>query len=133
MKIFRILIIYFILISPLSFGIVSCSNNKKTNKNFDKKLDKLVIPKISAVAALGQLLPAGDIRKLAAPVGQFGSSPRITELLVNEGDFVNKGDILTIFENRGKLIADLRKNLIKTIDQISLKEDQIKRQIGFRK
>ncbi len=130
MKIFRILIIYFILISPLSFGIVSCSNNKKTNSNFDKNLDKLVIPKISAVAALGQLLPAGDIRKLAAPVGQFGSSPRITELLVAEGDFVNKGDILAIFENREKLIADLEKkeNLIKTIDlEISLKEDQIKR------
>jgi len=130
MKIFRNLIIYCILISPLSFGVVSCSNNKKTNSNFDKTLDKVIIPEISAVAALGQLIPAGDIRKLAAPVGQFGSSPRITQLLVAEGDFVNKGDVLAIFENREKLIADLEKkeNLIKTIDlEISLKEDQIKR------
>ena len=61
-------------------------------------------------------------------ISQFGSPPRIVEILVNDGDFVKKGDILAIFENRKKLIADLErnKNLIKTInDEISLKKDQI--------
>ena len=130
MKMFKNLLIYIILVSPLSFGIVSCSSNNEKNSKLDEKLDKEFIPQITAVAALGQLLPAGDIRKLAAPTGQFGSSPRITELLVIEGDFVKKGEVLAIFENREKLIADLekRENLIKTIDlEISLKEDQIKR------
>jgi len=67
---------------------------------------------------------------LAAPISQFGSSPRIVEILVNEGDFVKKGDILAIFENREKLIADLErnKNLINTInEEIILKRDQIQR------
>jgi len=55
---------------------------------------------------------------LAAPISQFGSSPRITEILVNEGDFVKKGDILAIFENREKLISDRERNeeLISTIN-----------------
>jgi len=45
-------------------------------------------------------------------------------------NFVKKGTVLAIFENRRKLIADLekKKNLIKTnIQEISLKKDQIKR------
>jgi len=54
---------------------------------------------------------------LAAPISQFGSSPRVVEILVNEGDFVKKGDILAIFENGEKLIADLERNenLINTL------------------
>ena len=124
------LLIYLCIISPLSLGIISCTKNNKSNSKLNEEITSVSIPSITAVAALGQLSPAGEIRKLAAPISQFGSSPRITKLLVKEGDFVKKGDILAIFENRKKLIADLEKkeNLIKTIDlEISLKEDQIKR------
>ena len=67
---------------------------------------------------------------MAAPISQFGSSPRIVEILVKEGDFVKKGAILAIFENREKLVADLErnKNLISTInEEITLKKDQIQR------
>jgi len=67
---------------------------------------------------------------LAAPISQFGSSPRIVKILVNEGDFVKKGEILAIFENEEKLIANLERNenLINTInDEIALKKDQIQR------
>jgi len=90
----------------------------------------MCIPSITAVAALGQLSPSGEIRQLAAPISQFGSSPRIVEILVNEGDFVKKGDILAVFENREKLISDLERNenLINIInDEIALKKDQIQR------
>ena len=124
------LIIYLILFLPLSMGIISCSNNIKSTSKTENEINGEVIPSIRAVAALGQLSPAGDIRQLAAPVSQFGSSPRLTELLVNEGDFVKKGAVLAVFENRDKLITDLerKKNLIKTNNlEISLKEDQIKR------
>ena len=115
---------------PLSVGISSCSQNKKLSSIENQEITSEAIPAIKAVAALGQLSPSGEIRQLAAPISKSGSSPRLSELLVNEGDFVKKGTVLAIFENRKKLIADLEKknNLIKTnILEISLKEDQIKR------
>lgn len=124
------IIFCFLIFLPLSIGISSCSQNKKSNSNSNIEITSDFIPVIEAVAALGQLSPAGDIRQLAAPISQFGSSPRLSELLVKEGDFVKEGSILAVFENREKLVADLEKknNLIKTnILEISLKEDQIKR------
>ena len=129
---FKTTIFYFLIILPLSIGISSCSQNKKlnSNSNSNTEITSNFIPAIEAVAALGQLSPAGDIRQLAAPISQFGSSPRLSELLVKEGDFVKEGSVLAVFENRKKLVADLEKknNLIKTnILEISLKEDQIKR------
>ena len=129
---FKNLIFYLLIFLPLSIGVSSCYSNKKLSSSSIniQELNSDVITSIKAVAALGQLSPAGEIRQLAAPISQFGSSPRLSELLVNEGDFVKKGSVLAIFENRKKLIADLEKknNLIKTNDlEISLKEDQIKR------
>ena len=124
------LFIYLILFAPLSFWIVSCSGNNKSSSKLKEELTADLIPPITAVAALGQLYPSGDIRQLAAPISQFGSSPRVVEILVNEGTFVKKGDILAIFENREKLISDLERNenLINTInDEIALKKDQIQR------
>ena len=127
---FKNLIFYFLIFLPLSMAISSCSQNKKLSSSSSMEMISDSIPLIEAVAALGQLSPAGEIRQLAAPISQFGSSPRLSELLVSEGDFVKKGSVLAIFENRMKLIADLEKknNLIKTNNlEISLKEDQIKR------
>ncbi len=129
LSLFKKIFIYIILCPPLSLGIISCSRTTESDSKLNAEIPT-EISQISAVAALGQLSPEGEIRQLAAPIGQFGSSPRITELLVIEGDFVKKGDILAIFDNREKLIADLEKkdNLIKTINlEISLKEEQIKR------
>jgi len=130
LKILKNLFIYLILFTPLSLGVISCSNDDKSSYNLKEEITADFIPSIKAVAALGQLSPSGEIRQLAAPISQFGSSPRVVEILVNEGDFVKKGDILAIFENGEKLIADLERNenLIKTInDEISLKKDQIQR------
>ena len=130
LKIFKNLFVYLLLFTPLSLGVISCSGNNKSSSKFEEEITPDFIPPITAVAALGQLSPSGEIRQLAAPISQFGSSPRIVEILVNEGDFVKKGDILAIFENRQKLIADLERNdnLINTInDEIILKKDQIKR------
>ena len=129
-KKFKNLFIYLLLFTPLSLGIISCSDNNKSNSKLEEEISSDFIPPITAVAALGQLSPSGEIRQLAAPISQFGSSPRIIEILVNEGDFVKKGDVLAIFENREKLISDLERNenLINTIqDEIALKKDQISR------
>ena len=130
LKILKKLFIYLFLFTPLSFGIISCAGNNKSSSTSKETINADFLPPIKAVAALGQLSPSGEIRQLAAPISQFGSSPRITELLVNEGDFVKKGDVLAIFENRKKLIADLEmyNSLIKTINaEISLRKDQIER------
>ena len=129
LKTLKNLLIYTLFLIPLSIGVTSCSGNKNSSK-LKEEISSDFIPPITAVAALGQLSPSGEIRQLAAPISQFGSSPRIVEILVKEGDFVKKGDILAIFENREKLIADLErnKNLISTInEEITLKKDQIQR------
>ena len=127
---FKNLVVYSVIFFPISFGVLSCSQSNKKTSNTNTEIKADVIPSITAVAALGQLSPSGEIRQLAAPISQFGASPRLSELLVNEGDFVEKGTVLAIFENREKLISDLEKknNLITTNNlEIELKEDQIKR------
>ena len=129
-KTLKKLFVFLLLFAPLTLGIISCSGNNKSSSRLKEEINEDFIPPITAVAALGKLSPSGEIRQLAAPISQFGSSPRITELLVNEGNFVKKGEVLAIFENREKLIADLERinNLIQTInDEISLKKDQINR------
>lgn len=60
-----------------------------------------------AVAALGQLSPAGDVRRLAAPISGFGGTPRVAELLVSEGESLKKGQVLARFDNRPQIQADL--------------------------
>ena len=130
LKTFKNLIIYLLLFTPLSVGMISCSGNNKSSSKLKEEINSDFIQPITAVAALGQLSPSGEIRQLAAPISQFGSSPRIVEILIKEGDFVKKGDILAIFENREKLISDLERNenLINVInDEIVLKKDQIQR------
>ena len=114
----------------MSLGIISCSGDNRASSKSKNEIKVDFTPPIKAVAALGKLSPSGEIRQLAAPISQFGSSPRIVEILVNEGEFVKKGDVLAIFENRKKLVADLERidSLIKNIhDEITLKKDQIKR------
>ena len=130
LKILKNLFIYFLLFTPISLGVISCSGNNKSSSKFKEEITSDFIPPITAVAALGQLSPSGEIRQLAAPISKLGSSPRVVEILVNEGDFVEKGEILAIFENGKKLISDLERNenLINIInDEIALKKDQIQR------
>ena len=129
LKFFRKNSLIILFLISLSGFTVSCARNSRENI-IDSNISNEDISELKAVAALGELSPAGDIRKLAAPITQFGSSPRLTELLVNEGEFVKKGEILAEFENRKKLIVDLESltKLLKANEQeINLKKDQIKR------
>jgi HlyD family secretion protein len=61
---------------------------------------------VEAVAALGRLEPAGDIRVLAAPIAGVGGSPRLTGLFVNEGDRVRRGQVLAVFDTAPSLEAE---------------------------
>ena len=117
-----------LIMIPFLLGNFSCSN--KNSNQISSEENTEVVPTITGVAALGQLIPKGEVRKLASPVSQFGSFPRVQEILVKEGDYVNKGSILAIFENNKKLKANLfkKQKLIETNQkEISLKKDQINR------
>ena len=119
-----------LILSPFLLINFSCSNEKKFREYENLNLEQDIIPSLKGVAALGQLSPAGEVRKLASPVSQFGTFPRVIELFVKEGDYVEKNTVLATFENREKLKSDLQKKeyLLETNDlEISLKEDQLKR------
>ena len=119
-----------LILSPFLFINFSCSNEKKFREYENLNLEQDIVPSLKGVAALGQLSPAGEVRKLASPVSQFGTFPRVIELFVKEGDYVEKDTVLATFENREKLKSDLQKkeSLLETNDlEISLKEDQLKR------
>jgi HlyD family secretion protein len=72
-----------------------------------KPVPAVVQPRIESVSALGHLEPAGDVRRLAAPVGAMGGSPRLSSLLVKEGERVRRGQLLADFDNRPGLLSDL--------------------------
>tara|TARA_Y100000589_G_scaffold159279_1_gene151588 strand:- start:243 stop:1160 length:918 start_codon:yes stop_codon:yes gene_type:complete len=116
------------LMTPLFVSNISCSKkNIETNLNYENGIVE-AIPLISGVAALGQLSPSGQVRRLASPISQLGSFPRIVKLYVREGDFVKKGTILVTFENKDKLEADLDKQeklLLANNKEIILKKQQI--------
>lgn len=63
---------------------------------------------IEAVAALGRLDPSGEIRRVAAPISGIGGSPRLTRLLVREGDAVTAGQLLAEFDTAPTLKAERR-------------------------
>ena len=65
--------------------------------------------RLEAVAALGRLEPQGDVRRLAAPISGIGGSPRLTALLVEEGDRVRAGQLLARFDTGPSLRAERRK------------------------
>ncbi len=67
-----------------------------------------VVRQPDSVAALGRLEPAGDVRRLAAPISGIGGSPRITGLLVEEGDAVRRGQLLASFDTAPTLVAEQR-------------------------
>ncbi len=124
-------IFYFsLLMSSFMVANISCTKKEKLVAYPSSNIKDIKnIPSIKGVAALGQLSPAGEVRKLASPISQFGTFPRIVEILVKEGDFVKEGEILSTFENKEKLIVDLEKQkklLLSNDKEITLKKYQIK-------
>nr|WP_066906609.1 HlyD family efflux transporter periplasmic adaptor subunit [Synechococcus sp. MIT S9509] len=92
--------------------------------------EQLATRQPESVAALGSLRPAGEVRRLAAPVSGFGGSPRVSSLLVKEGDPVSKGQVLAVFDNRPKIEADLasfNEKIRSTEIEIPLKKKEVAR------
>ncbi|MDB9526148.1 HlyD family efflux transporter periplasmic adaptor subunit [Oscillatoria sp. CS-180] len=66
------------------------------------------IPTIQGVSALGRLEPQGDILRLSAPHSVDGSSIRIEQLLVQEGDLLEAGQVVAVLDNRPQREAALQ-------------------------
>ena len=99
-------ILFLSFLTPIVLILISGCNNRNLKQNQSSNNIE-VVEKIEGVAALGQLNPLGEVRKLAAPTSGMGSSPRISKLLVEEGDSISENQILAIFDNRPRLEADL--------------------------
>ena len=124
---FKVFLITFL--SPLFMVVFYGCNIKELEK--DKLSDVAeVVQKIEGVAALGQLNPRGEVRRLAAPTTGKGGTPRLSKLLVQEGDVVSKNQVVAVFENRPKLKADLDvefSNLDILINEIRIQKREIDR------
>ena len=122
-------LLFFLGVSPLCLLLISGCNNKdiEVNQNLD---NNELVDRIDAVAALGQLNPLGEVRKLAAPNSGKGGTPRLSKLLIGEGDSVYKEQILAVFDNRPKLEANLKSaqaNLNILMSEIRIKKREINR------
>ena len=94
-------------ITPLCMLLISGCENKELEVNQTLK-EIEVVDRFEGVAALGQLNPLGEVRKLAAPNSGKGGTPRLSKLLIQEGDSIIKDQILAVFDNRPKLEANLK-------------------------
>ena len=121
--------LFFLGVSPLCLLLISGCNNKDLEVNQNLNNNELV-DRIDSVAALGQLNPLGEVRKLAAPNSGKGGTPRLSKLFIGEGDSVNKEQILAVFDNRPKLEANLKSaqaNLNILMSEISITKREINR------
>ena len=116
-------------VTPLCLVLISgCSNKGKILNQNQKTIE--AIDRIDGVAALGQLNPNGEVRKLAAPTSSKGGTPRLSKLLVKEGESIIKDQILAVFDNRPKLAADLKyeqANLNTLMSEIKISKREINR------
>ncbi len=116
-------------ITPFFMFLVSGCINKDMSSN-QKLNNSEIVDRIEAVAALGQLNPLGEVRKLAAPTSGKGGTPRLSKLLIQEGDSIIKDQILAVFDNRPKLEANLKSakaNLNILLREITIKKREINR------
>ena len=121
--------LFLLSITPLCLVFFSGCNNKDLVDDQALK-DIEVVDRIEGVAALGQLNPLGEVRKLAAPSSGKGGTPRLSKLLIQEGDSIFKDQILAVFDNRPKLEANLKSaqaslNILTT--EIIIKKREINR------
>ena len=128
-KNFPVKFLFLSFLAPLWLLLFYGCNNKSFDENKNKNISEY-IEKIEGVAALGQLNPLGEVRKLAAPTSAKGGTPRLSKLLVREGDSISKDQILAVFDNRPKLESDLefeKANLNILKNEIRIQKREINR------
>ena len=116
----------------LVFALIGCGGDQTTkvpSKN-SASVSSEAVARPEAVAALGQLEPAGDVRRLAAPTAGVAGTPRIEQLLVDEGAVIRRGQVLARFDTKPGLEADLaavEADLASLEDEIALQKVEVSR------
>ena len=114
------------------FVLIGCGGDQTTkvpSKN-SASVSSEAVARPEAVAALGQLEPAGDVRRLAAPTAGVAGTPRIERLLVDEGAVIRRGQVLASFDTKAGLEADLaavEADLASLEDEIALQKLEVSR------
>ncbi|QNJ16692.1 ABC exporter membrane fusion/ DevB family [Synechococcus sp. A18-40] len=114
------------------FALIGCGGDQTTkvpSKN-SASVSSEAVARPEAVAALGQLEPAGDVRRLAAPTAGVAGTPRIEQLLVDEGAVIRRGQVLASFDTKAGLEADLaavEADLASLEDEIALQKVEVSR------
>lgn len=114
------------------FVLIGCGGDQTTkvpSKN-SASVSSEAVARPEAVAALGQLEPAGDVRRLAAPTAGVAGTPRIEQLLVDEGAVIRRGQVLASFDTKAGLEADLaavEADLASLEDEIALQKVEVSR------
>ena len=114
------------------FALIGCGGDQTTkvpSKN-SASVSSEAVARPEAVAALGQLEPAGDVRRLAAPTAGVAGTPRIERLLVDEGAVIRRGQVLASFDTKAGLEADLaavEADLASLEDEIALQKLEVSR------
>ena len=114
------------------FVLIGCGGDQTTkvpSKN-SASVSSEAVARPEAVAALGQLEPAGDVRRLAAPTAGVAGTPRIEQLLVDEGAVIRRGQVLARFDTKAGLEADLaavEADLASLEDEIALQKVEVSR------
>lgn len=76
-----------------------------TTDDTSTKVTTSVMPEIKTVTALGRIEPEGEIIEVSVSSAAEGN--RIEELLVRQGDTIERGDVIAIIDSRDRLEAAL--------------------------
>ena len=114
------------------FALIGCGGDQSTKAPSENSISVAseAVARPEAVAALGQLEPAGDVRRLAAPTAGVAGTPRIEQLLVDEGAVIRRGQVLARFDTKAGLEADLaavEADLASLEDEIALQKVEVSR------
>ena len=114
------------------FVLIGCGGNQTTKAPSENlaSVASEAVARPEAVAALGQLEPAGNVRSLAAPTAGVAGTPRIEQLLVDEGAVIRRGQVLARFDTKAGLKADLaavEADLASLEDEIALQKAEVSR------
>ena len=114
------------------FALIGCGGDQSTKAPSENSASVAseAGARPEAVAALGQLEPAGIVRRLAAPSAGVAGTPRIEKLLVDEGAVIRRGQVLARFDTKAGLEADLaavEADLASLEDEIALQKVEVSR------
>ena len=90
---------FIIIASGTGYGVWRSQSNQPAVS----QAAEIAPPQITTVTALGRLEPEGEVIRLSAPTSNSGN--RVEQVLVQEGDRVQAGQVIAILDSRDRLQA----------------------------